>query len=234
MRALYLKELKSYFSSPIGFVILSIVGVVSSVFFVVSNLMVQTADMSQFFPMFLFIMVVVVSLITMRLWSDEKAKKTDQLLLTAPVGLFSITLGKYLAALTLYGMGMIFPLIYAFILASFGKLDVMVFIGNIFGLMLVGAALVALGMFISNLTESQIIAAVIMLAVVLLLGLVGIISQFTQNTVMLTVLSWISFFSRYDDFSVGLLNYADIIYYLSFAAIFLFMTVRFLERRRWN
>ena len=143
MGAVYKKELRGYFSSPIGFVFIAVVFFLSGVFFLSSNILAGTADMRGFFSQYQEIVIFVIPMLTMRTWSDEKRNKTDQALLTAPVGLTRITLGKFFAALTVYGIAASVTVVYALTLATAADVDGLVVASNVFGMMLVGAAMVA-------------------------------------------------------------------------------------------
>ena len=234
MGAVYKKELKSYFSSPIGFVFIAVVFFLSGIFFLSANILAGTADMSGFFSSYQEIIIFLIPMLTMRIWSDEKRNRTDQALLTAPVGLTRITLGKYFAALTVYGIAASVTIIYALTLASVADVDSLVIVSNVFGMLLVGMAMVAVGMFISNLTESQVVAAVLTFGVALLTVLMESIALVIPWKWLANAVINLSVFSRYNDFSVGMFNFSDVLYYVSHAVIFLFLTVRALENRRWR
>ena len=235
MNAVYKKELKSYFSSPIGYIFICVVFLLSGVFFAANNLLVGTADMTDFFSSYQQIILFVIPMLTMRTWADEKRNRTDQALLTAPVSLTGITLGKFLAALTVYGIAASITVVYALTLATMSStVDGLVITANVFGMLLVGAAMVAIGMFISNLTESQVVAAVVTFAVALVAMMMDSVAlmmpwQWLSNAVLS-----LSLFSRYNDFAVGMFNFSDVLYYISVAVIFTFLTVRSLDRRRWR
>ncbi len=234
MGAVYKKELRGYFSSPIGFVFIAVVFFLSGVFFLSSNILAGTADMRGFFSQYQEIVIFVIPMLTMRTWSDEKRNKTDQALLTAPVGLTRITLGKFFAALTVYGIAASVTVVYALTLATAADVDGLVVASNVFGMMLVGAAMVAVGMFISNLTESQVVAAVLTFAVALVTVLMESVALVIPVEWIANAVLALSVFSRYNDFSVGMFNFSDVLYYISIAVIFTFLTVRSLEKRRWK
>lgn len=160
MYAIYKRELRSYLVTPAGYVFLAIFYAVSGYYFFGYNLYSQSADFGVLFSVLYSFMVFVTPILTMKLFSEEKRNKTDQCLLTAPIGLGSIVGGKYLAAMTMYLIAQMVTLLYLLVVSTMGHVDLPVFFGNFIGLFLVGAALCALGMFISSLTESQIIAAV--------------------------------------------------------------------------
>lgn len=235
MTAVYKKELKGYFSSPIGWIFLAAVFFLSGMFFMVCNIYQGTADMSEFFTSYQQIILFVIPMLTMRTWADEKRNRTDQALLTAPVSLTGIALGKYLAALTVYGVAASVTVVYALVLQTLSEdVSALVVLGNVFGMMLVGAAMVAIGMFISNLTESQVVAAVLTFAVALATMMINTLVLSIQWEWLANLILSFSLFSRYNDFAVGVFNFSDVLYYLSVATVFTFLTVRVLEGRRWR
>lgn len=234
MFAIYKRELKSYFFTAIGYVVIAAFVFFAALFFTLYNIYGDSASMSSLFSSLLLIYVFVVPILTMKTLSEERKQKTDQALLTAPVGMWSIVLGKYLAALTVYGIGLSSTLIFAVVIKIVSTLDALAVIGSILGMLLIGASMIAIGVFISSLTESQVIAAVASFLVMLFLFLLDSISSVVQNGFFQNVLKYISINQRYNNFSVGILNLSDAVFYLSVMAVFLFFTVRVLDKRRWS
>ncbi|MEG0457582.1 MAG: ABC transporter permease, partial [Oscillospiraceae bacterium] len=153
MVAIFKRELSSYFTSPIGYVFLGIFYVISG-FFLFSTILSGTTDMSFIFSGMFIVLVFLVPILTMRLLSEEKKQKTDQVLLTSPVNLFSIVIGKYLAAFTVFLCGLSITLIYALVLAGNStSFDWLVVFGNYIGIILLGGCFIAIGLFVSSLTE---------------------------------------------------------------------------------
>ena len=159
MGAIYKRELKSYFTSPIGYVVLAIFFVFAGLFFTII-FQQGSPDLSPLFSSMFMIVLFIIPILPMRIFSDEKRQKTDQLLYTSPVKLSGIVMGKYLAALTVFGIGVGITILYQVIIAFFITPDWMVYLGNLLGMLLLAASLIAVGMFISALTESQLVAAV--------------------------------------------------------------------------
>lgn len=234
MFAIYKRELKSYFSSAIGYVVLATFVFFASLFFAIYNLVYDTTSMTNVFGSMMLIYVFLIPILTMRTFSEEKRQKTDQALLTAPVSLTGIVFGKFFAALTIYAIGLCSLIIFALILAAFATVETWVIVGNIVGMLLVGAALISIGIFISNLTESQIIAAIASIFAMLLLYLLSNFATLTDNTVIQNIITSISITDRYTNFAVGIFNLSDAVFYLSIAVLFVFFTVRMLEKRRWS
>lgn len=234
MLAIMRREFKSYFSSPIGFVYLAVFYILSGFFFFSTNLMYGTTDMSYLFSNLYTIIMFLIPILTMRLLSEEKKQKTDQLLITSPVSLFSLVMGKYLSALLVFTTGIAVTILYAVVLASFTPIEWAVFLGHLIGLFLLGASLIAIGMFLSALTESQVIAAVSGFAVMLLLMMIDPLAQFTSNKILSSVLSGLSFSSRYNTFTLGIIDFSGVLFFVSVSAVFIFFTIRVFEKRRWS
>ena len=234
MIAIFKRELNSYFSSAIGYTFLAVFYILSAIFFSLANLLYNSSSTSSLFSQIVFIMIFLIPILTMRLMCEEKKQKTDQLLLTSPVSLTGMVFGKFLAALAVFGLGLASTIIYSLTMAIYVELDTAVILGSIVGVLLLAAALIAIGIFISSLTENQVVAAVASLFVMLLLYLINGISSLVSNSILNSILSALSISSRYNNFAMGIFNLSDAIYYFSIAAVFMFLTVRMLEKRRWS
>lgn len=163
MTAILGKEFKHYFKSPIGYVFMGFVFVVFGILFTI-NLFYQNSDYSQVVGSQVTIMFVLffgTPLITMKLLAEEKNKKTDQLIITSPINITDFILGKYFAASSLFLLTIIFTMIQPLVLSIFGEIPVPKIIGSYIGFMLLGCSLIAMGLFISALSSSQMIAAVV-------------------------------------------------------------------------
>jgi ABC-2 type transport system permease protein len=235
MSAIYKRELKAYFTSPLAYVVLGVFFFFAGLFF--SFLFgYGSADVASVFGQMFTISLFVIPILTMRLMSEDKKQKTDQVLLTAPVRLSGIVLGKFFAAFTVFGIAISPMLIFQIIVSGFAeKVDWLLFIGNIVGILLLGGSLIAVGLFISALTESQVVAAVGSFAVSLFLILITSLSQMVSSIgFLVAVFDWISFSERYNSFTQGVFDYSNFVFFLSVAAIFLFAGVRVLEKKRWS
>ena len=188
--------------------------------------------MSYVFSNLFSIVIFLVPMLTMRLFSEERKQKTEQALFTAPVGFPSIVMGKFLASLSMYTLGMGITLAYFLVMCLFQVPDLAVFCGNFLGLFLLGAALCAIGTYISSLTENQVIAAVGSLAIGMLLLFINSFTPVISSTLVMEIMDGLSFYQHYLDFTRGLLNLSDLTFFVSITALFLFLTVRHLERRR--
>ena len=263
MFAIYKKELRSFFINPIGYVFVGAFLGLAALLCCYTTILSNSYDTSTYFTVLLFAIGILIPLLTMRLFSEEKKLRTEQLLLTAPVSITSMVMGKFLAALTLYGGSLLiscinFIPIYSVAYSEYSAknevfhqqaeslnaapsdLTVHIgpvggeIIGNLVGILLVGAAFVAIGMFISALTENQLAAAVITISVILLMLGLGLVNDLINTYWVRVVISWISVYSRFGNFQNGLFDFAAILYYASICFVFVFLTVRMYEKRRWN
>ena len=170
----------------------------------------------------------------MRLMSEEKKQKTDQLLLTSPESLSGLVYGKFLAAFCIYALGIAVTVIYSVVLAFYATPEWAVVAGNILGALLLGFATIAIGIFISSLTENQMIAAIGTFAVMLFIYFLEIFAGLVKVKFIMKALISISFTARYAEFTSGVLNLSNVLYFVSIGVIFNFLTVRVLEKRRWS
>ena len=177
---------------------------------------------------------ILIPLLTMKLFADDRRLKTEQLLLTSPVSLFGMVMGKYLAALTVFAATLAVNSFNFFLLYRYGTPNGAVIAANVLGIFFLGAAFIAVGVFLSSVTENQLIAAVSSIAVIGMLILLSFLADEIPVVWVRTVIDWFSVMSRYAPFTNGLLDISAIIYYVSFAAVFLFLTVRVYEKRRWS
>ena len=248
MLAIYKKELRSFFITPIGYIYTGAFLGLAALICCYTTLLSTSYDTSSYFTVMMFAMGILIPLLTMRLFSEEKKLRTEQLLLTAPVTITGMVMGKFLAALTVFGGSLLascinFIPIYAVADAERAGQSYEFYhigpvtgqlIGNLVGLLLIGAAFIALGTFISALTENQLAAAVITISTIALMLGLGLINSLIDVYWIRAVLSWISIYSRFGNFQNGLFDFAAILYYASICFIFVFLTVRVYEKRRWN
>lgn len=236
MSAIFKRELRSYFTSPIGYLVLAMIFGLSGYFFYLYNMAYGMADLSYVYGNLLsFLLLLVLPILTMRLLSDDKRQKTDQALLTAPVSLTGIVMGKFLAALLIFAIGISITLVFAIIIAFQLTPNWLQIFGNYLGLLLLGGMVIAVGMLISSLTESQFIAALgTFLASFCLLMIDSVASLFSSSTVVTKVVNFLSINARYNNFTSGIIEYDDILFFISMQVLFLFLTVRVLDRKRWN
>ena len=193
MKAVFKRELRSYFASPIGYVC-----------------------------------------VAARSMTAGRKNKTDQALLTAPVGTLSIVIGKFLSSFFVYFIASTLGLLPAVALSFFSTPPWGVVLGNYVGTLLYGGAMVAIGVFISSLTVSQIIAAIGTFAVAVFLMFIDSLASGLSSSWVSAVVGWISFNTRYTPFTQGLFNVSSAIFFLSVMAVFVFLTARKVESRRWS
>lgn len=234
MRAIFRRELRAYFQSPLGYVFIGAMFFFAGYYFLTYNLYGSTTDMSTSFKLLFSVALILVPILTMRLLSEDKRYKTDQLLLTAPVTRTGIVLGKYFAALTVYLIAISSTLIEAVVMSFFAAPAWPVVIGNFLGLFLLGVTLIAVCLFLSGLTESQVIAAVAGFGVGLFLMMIDSLAVAVENGAIKAVLHGISFNSRYLPFTMGVLELQSVVFFVSIAAMFLCFAVAVLDRKRWS
>ena len=233
MFAIFKRELKAFFTSPLGYVFLAIFYAFSGLFFYIFSLSVGSTDISSVFLMMFIVLMVFVPLLTMRLLSEDKKQKTDQLILTAPVSLLSIVMGKFLAAYAIFAIGVAVMPVYGFVMSTFATVSWLPIWGNTVGLLLLGGIFVSIGLFISSLTENQMIAAIGGFFINLMILLMNTLKSALPNGFLQDVLSSISVYSRYSEITNGIFSLSSLIFFVSVIFIFLFLTVRVLEKRRW-
>lgn len=232
MLAIFKREFKAYFISPVGYVVLAFFLLFSGYIFS-SMFMAGLPDITILFQNMFTIALFLVPILTMRLMSEDKRQKVDQALLTAPVKLSSIVLGKFFAALAVFALGFANTLIFQIIISCFVSTNWLVYLGNVVGMLLLGASLIAIGLLISALTESQMVAAVGTFAISMLIFMLDGLAETIGIDVFKKVAEWVSFSGRYNTFISGVFDYSNLIFFVSVAAIFLFLAVRTLEKKRW-
>lgn len=233
MGAIYRREIGAYFTSGVAYVFLTVFYLLSGVFFYNQVLLSGYTDTSPMFSSMFIIVLFLIPILTMRLLSEEKKNRTDQGLLTAPISLWSIVLGKYFAALTLFIVAESIVFVYAMILSYLGTVVWASLLGNYFAMLILGAAFIAIGVFISSLTENQMTSAVISMVVLFFLYLFDSITNNLQNETIKKMIASLSFYTKYIEFTQGVFNLTSVLFYLSTAFLFNFFTVRVLEKKRW-
>lgn len=235
MIAVFKRELRSYFKGAIGYVFLVIYLAIAAVMFAFFNLFSMSSSMVSFYTFMLIFSGIALPLLTMKSFSEERKTKTEQLLLTAPIALHSMVFGKFLAAYAVFGSAAVFTSLYFLLLAPYTQLQVGVLIGNTVALLLVGMVFIAIGLFISSVTENQLSSAIGTIAVILAFLGIGLINNLLPSAFFVRyVLSALSIFTRFQAFTSGYFELSSVIYYLSVAAVFIWLTIRVYDRRRYN
>lgn len=224
MFAVFKKELKSYFLSPIGYIAIGLFLLVFSVFFYITTIEVFALDLgSLYYATAMYGLLFVVPLITMRMFAEERKNGTEQLLLTSPRSITGIVLGKFLATVALIAITLVISLIYFVILTFFGDPNIVTTLVAMVGFLLVAMAAISFGMFTSSLTENQIVSAII--TVVFL-----ILPWFLPN--ISTIFSEISLIDKFAKMSSGLISITEIVGLLSFTVMFILFTIIVMQRRK--
>jgi ABC-2 type transport system permease protein len=284
--AIMTREFRTYFQTPTGYIFAGLFLLVSGFFFAFGNLLNGSSYFNSFLQSILFLYLFAVPLLTMRLLSEERRQRTDQLLLTSPITVTQIVLGKFFAAFVVFLITLLVTVLYAVVVAIFGDLSVSETVGGYIGFALLGASFISIGVLVSAVSENQVTAAFFTFFALLFIWflnlvksvaptdpisstifaaaiVLGIAAFFFANTrswiasgavvvagaitivllhlfqpmvfdgLIQNALDWFSLLERYDTFSLGLIQIDEVVFYLSFTALFLFVTVRLIEKRRW-
>ena len=248
MFAVFKKELRSYFINAIGYVYVGVYLAIAALLCCYTTLGSQSYSTKTYFTMMVFAFIILIPLLTMKLFSEEKKLRTEQLLLTAPISIWQMILGKFLAAFALFAGTVavscinFFPLYsYARIErsgATYSELHVGPVTAEIFacviGLIFMGAAFIAIGLFVSSLTENQLAAAVVTVTIIFVMLILELVNQYIDVYAIRFVISWVCLLSRFSNFTYGILDFSAMIYYLSIAGVFLLLTSRVYDKRRWG
>jgi len=286
MIAIIKKELRNYFNHITGYVFLFFYTVLTAIFFVMTNVLQLNAEYFHTLINSIMIFMLMIPMLTMRLFAEEFAQKTDQLLYTAPISTSSIVLGKFLSACIMLFIGMAITFIFPYLLSNYGTLPMSRIIGTYVGYYLLGCAFISIGILVSVSTHSQVVAAIGSFAMIFLFFMMGglimaipatreaglissavftaavsyIFYSSTKNlwasggvfaaqasffgTIYMLMpsfydglairsLQWVSLVSRFQSFSMGILEVADVAYYITFSLLFCFFAINVIEKRRW-
>lgn len=190
MRAIYKKELKSYFSSMMGYIFIFFILLVTGIYFTAYNINSAYPKLDYTLNAVLFVFLVAVPVLTMKILADERRLKTDQLLLTSPVNVWNIVLGKFFALVTIYAIPVVVICLYPLIMSQFGTVSMFEAYTVILGFFLLGCADIAIGVYISSVTESQVIAAVITFGVLFVSFVMEGISQFFSTAAVTSLICY--------------------------------------------
>lgn len=232
MRAVFRKEVTTYFNTMIGYVYMGVFLFFSGLLFNMKNINQGSASISELFGSLFFVLILLTPFLTMRLMAEEKKTKTDQMLLTSPVPVRSIVLGKYLAAVFVLVMSMAATLLYVLIIAIFSSPYFGEILLGYLGYLLLGGVCISIGLFVSSVMENQLSAVLVTFVVLLLLWMPSLMS--ISDPLINSVLGILSIFGNYAAFARGILSASSVLYMLSFTSVFLMLTVLIVERRRWG
>jgi ABC-2 type transport system permease protein len=231
--AIFQREIKAYFFSPIAYVVISVFLVASGFFFAGNLQFWKEASLKGSLDSIQFFLLLLTPVITMKLFSDETKSGTIETLMTSPVTDFDVVFGKFLAALGLYAVMILPTWMYVVFLSFFGNPDFGPIISSYIGLILMGGLFVSIGLLISSLTRNQVVAAVIGIVSLIILWVIGFLSTYGEGW-FYEGLRYCGTFDHWESFTKGIVDTRDVIYYLSFTALMLFLTVRSLESRKWR
>lgn len=238
MKAIYKREVASYFKSMTGYVFLFFVFLIVGIYFYAYNLLNGYPSMNVTFNSITFVFLLVVPVLTMRVLAEERRQKTDQLLITAPVSVAKIVLGKFFALLTVYLIPIGVICIYPLIMRIFGKISFAQNYTAILGFFLLGAANIAVGLFISSLTENTIIAAVLTFVVMFLSyimsGLESFLPSSMSDGIVYHVLEAFNVDGHFQSFVDGTFEVTAVVYFFSVMFVFVFLTIQSIKKRRWS
>lgn len=238
MKAIYKREVASYFKSMTGYVFLFFVFLIVGIYFYAYNLLNGYPSMNVTFNSITFVFLLAVPVLTMRVLAEERRQKTDQLLITAPVSVAKIVLGKFFALLTVYLIPIGVICIYPLIMRIFGKISFAQNYTAILGFFLLGAANIAVGLFISSLTENTIIAAVLTFVVMFLSyimsGLESFLPSSMSDGIVYHLLEAFNVDGHFQSFVDGTFEVTAVVYFFSVMFVFVFLTMQSIKKRRWS
>jgi len=237
MLAVFKRDFRAYFTSAIGYIYIGSYILVLNFFFYLSNILGGSSSLAGVFGFMLTVMMFLTPILTMRVFSEEFKQKTDQLLFTSPIKVTGIVLGKYLSALMVFVCLLILTLLWPLTISIFGGNNMAEVLGNYAGMLAIGSTYIAIGVFISSLTENQVVAAVGSLGLFIFLFLLdsfarfffssGVLPEFVLRAILFTSIS-----ARYQSITWGIFELHNIVFFLSLTALFIFFTVMSLEKRR--
>lgn len=239
MIAIYKKEMRTYFTTPLGYVFLAVALFVSAFAFALTTYYSSspTSNTTTYFTIMIFLMAIFLPILTMRSFSEERKTKTDQLLFTSPVSIPSLVLGKFLSAFSMFLIYVVASLInliplYANVAPNASQPNGALIVGNLMALVLVGACFIAIGIFASTLTENSAVAMVITIGILIGLLFIYFINLLINVPVLETIFEWLSIYGRFSSFTYGVFDIASLIYYISLTGLFLFLSERVFQVRR--
>ena len=239
--ATYTRELRAYFFSPLAYIVMFFFLIVTGVIFInlVGNLvdprvMAPDPALSYFFRSSWLMLILLAPVLTMRLISEELRSGSIEILMTAPITESQVVAGKYLAALTFYASLWLPTLVYAILIARQSEVDWGPVAAGYLGILSIGALLLAVGTFASATTRSQLVAAMVSVALVFLLFLLGMFEGLLTSEGLKQALSYVNLFDHIDEFSRGIVDTRRLAYYGTGVLFFLFLATRALEDKKWR
>ena len=234
MLAIYKRELHSYFTTATGFLFMAFILFFVGIYFTALNLVQGYASFSYAIFNISFVFLIATPMLSMRSLAEERKNRTDQLLLTSPVSVTKMVMGKYLAMITLLAMTCLVCAAFPVILSFYGASSFAVDYATLLAFFLSGCAYIAIGLYISSLTESPVIACVGTFAVLLILYLISSLSSMIPIEALANLLASLSLHEKLKNFVYELFDVKALIYFISVAAFFVFLSIQSVNRRRWN
>ena len=234
MLSIWKRELQGYFYTPVGYVFMGVFLTLSSVIFFLTIMQSRSSDLLSFIGTMSYLWMLLCPVLTMRLIAEEKQKRTDQLLLTSPVSLPGIVLGKYLAAVTVMALTVLLTGLFVLIVAIYGQVYPGELLVGYLGFVLQGCAFIALDLFISGCTSNQVTAVVAAFGANFVLWMLDLIQSAIRIDWVNGILSFFSLYERTEPFLMGQFSFASVGYDLSFAAAFILLTIHQMDARRYR
>ncbi len=234
MLSIWKRELQGYFYTPVGYVFMGVFLLLSSVIFFLTIMQSRSSDLLSFIGTMSYLWMLLCPVLTMRLLAEEKQKRTDQLLLTSPVSLPGIVLGKYLAAVTVMALAVLLTGLFVLIVAIYGQVYSGELMVGYLGFLLQGCAFIALDLFISGCTSSQVTAVVAAFGANFVLWMLDLLQSAIRIDWLNGLLSFFSLYERTEPFLMGQFSFASVGYDLSFALAFIALTIHMMDSRRYR
>ena len=234
MLSIWKRELQGYFYTPVGYVFMGVFLLLSSVIFFLTIMQTRSSDLLSFIGTMSYLWMLLCPVLTMRLLAEEKQKRTDQLLLTSPVSLPGVVLGKYLAAVTVMLSTVLLTGLFVLIVAIYGKVYPGELLVGYLGFVLQGCAFIALDLFISGCTSSQVTAVVAAFGANFILWMLDLLQSALRIEWVNTLLSFFSLYERSEPFLMGQLSFASVGYDLVFSTAFILLTIHAMDSRRYR
>ena len=232
IKNVFLKELRSFFNSPVAYIVIVVFLVILGWFFTSNLFIANISTLRTVFEMTPFLLLFFAPAITMRLISEEKKSGTLELLITKPVRESEIIVGKFLASWALYFFALLPTLCYYVTVSSLGKLDLGAVIGGYAGLLLVGAVFLAVSVFGSSITENQVVAFIVSFLIVFGLFMLDKVLLYLPGNVV-PALEYLSIDYHFSNIVRGVVDTRDLVYYASAVTVSLAAATSVLQRRRW-
>lgn len=236
MTAIYKRELKTFFTTVTGWLFIAAHICLAGLYFFAINLLSGYSNVGQSFSSILFLLLLSTPILSMRMLAEERKQKTDQLILTSPVSIGGIVAGKYLAMATVFTLPVAVMALFPLILSRYGTVPMGESYTALLAYYLFGLTCLAIGLFISSITESQIIAAVLSFALLfvgyMMSSITGLISQ--TGNLLTKILNAYNFTDRLDAMVEGTLNLKSVLYFVTLIIVFLFLTVQSIQKRRYQ